>query len=297
MKYALVAACGFAWITAALAQQGMQYSPGVSVMRGGTYRAEVWRFDTTGQRELAYTSDSHPNADAAMEAACSTVKEHYDPSIVCASVASASEQHASVNEPSAARSTEAAASAPPATKKQLPEPSTATLARQEPASANAPAALPDKQPAGDHAALTPVRPLTVLPQPASKRPSTKEQAASPSLEKSSGGGHTAGLTKSSTAPEHTGAQPPAHKSKAVAAKAAAVAKTRKVVVVGKLVSPAATGYEVPGCTYYTLEEGRVTERCTPTGSLSHRDFWRNYERLIGNSGADGSGGGGGVGSA
>jgi hypothetical protein len=290
MKYALVAACGFAWITAALAQQGIKYSPGVSVMRGGTYRAEVWRFDA-GQRELAYTSDSHPNADAAMEAACSTVKEHYDASIVCASVASASEQHAAVYEPSAARSTEAAASAPPAIKKQLPEPSTATLARQEPASASAPAALPDKQPAGDHAALTPVRPLTVLPQPATKRPSTKEQTASPSLEKSSGVGHSAGLTKSSTAPEHTGAQLPAHKSKAVAAKAAS--RIRKVVVVGKLVSPAATGYEVPGCTYYTLEEGRVTERCTATGSPSHRDFWRNYERLIGNSGADGSGGGGG----
>lgn len=53
-----------------------------------------------------------------------------------------------------------------------------------------------------------------------------------------------------------------------------------------------SGYEVPGCAYYSLEEGKVVERCTVTGSANGKNFWRNYELSRGGSGGEGGGDGG-----
>jgi hypothetical protein len=143
----------------------------------------------------------------------------------------------------------------------------------------------------------PARPSSVVPQPAIKRPTAKQESATLGVEKPSGLGRASAAAKAGTAPDHTVAatlhtQSGAPKPKTLSAKAANLGRIKKVVVVGKLMSPAATGFEVPGCTYYSLEEGRVAQRCSPTGRPGNRDFWTNYERLLGHGSDSGSGGGG-----
>ena len=64
-----------------------------------------------------------------------------------------------------------------------------------------------------------------------------------------------------------------------------------VVSVKPLASPPASGYQVGGCPYYTLVEGRVVQRCTIAGRPGGRDFWKNYDMLIGGPGGGGGGGG------
>ena len=65
---------------------------------------------------------------------------------------------------------------------------------------------------------------------------------------------------------------------------------KEVVSVKPLVSPPASGYQVGGCPYYTLVEGRVVQPCTIAGRPGERGFWKNYDMLIGGPGGSGGGG-------